>query len=110
MTVGERLISYYAFVKGLPCIITGVPGVDVAHVNATIRAVGGPRTAIGTSHRGRRGYMCVPLAPHMHRQDSDYPFSWHQIGQAAFLERHGMTEADLAWLVAVQLAEFLRDE
>jgi hypothetical protein len=104
------LRRYYAFVKGLPCIITGLPGVDVAHVNAMVRDEVGNFYHFGTGHKGRKGFFCVPLSPRLHRADSDYEFSWHKVGQVAFLRKHDWSEGALAWRVALQLIDFLRKD
>jgi len=97
-------------IKSRPCIVTGRRGVDAAHLSALVRrGESGPAVLrgldrAGTSHNGWRGLIAAPLAPELHRSG---PESQHELGYDAWLERHGLTDAEVAWGVARMLAEYV---
>jgi len=101
-------------VKRQPCIVTGRVGVDAAHVAPLVRR--GPadlpaalRTLdrAGPSHNGWLGLVAVPVHPDLHRPTSSDPAALHRLGYEEWLERHGLTDAEVAWAVARSLAQYI---
>jgi len=104
------LHDYYGFVKTRPCLVRGTMGVDVAHLSAIdVTFLGEHRikNKLGTSHKGRRGFMCVPLSPDLHRITGGNPMAFHKVGEANFWMQFGISYEEVAWAVALQLAEYL---
>lgn len=102
--------DYYAFVKARPCIIRGTMGVDVAHLQAIeIKHLGQHRysSKLRRSHKGRAGYMCVPLSPDLHRETSVNSMALHKVGEQNFFQQFRISHEEVAWFVALQLAAYL---
>lgn len=78
--------SYRAFVKKLPCCITGQEGVDVCHVSFA-------NTWYGNYGRGRgtkvSDVFTVPMAPERHRWQ-------HSMNEEIFWQMHNIDPHELA--------------
>lgn len=98
-------------VKRQPCIVTGRVGVDAAHLAPLVRR-GAPGPAVlrrldraGPSHMGALGLIAAPVVPELHRETGE--LSLHRLGYEAWLEAHGLTDAEVAWGVALSLARYI---
>lgn len=114
--MAERAPHYGRLMEHLkrePCLVRGTTGVDAAHLSPLVRrGPSGPRIRksldrAGRSHNGWIGLVAVPLSPDLHRPTSEYPHALDRAGLEAFLERHGLTEAEVAWEVVRILAKYI---
>lgn len=66
-TAGAREESgaYLAFLRKLPCVLTGKRPVEAAHIRFADKAWGKPLTGIGVKPSDR---WCLPLSPDKHRE------------------------------------------
>lgn len=72
--------DHLAYLRTLPCVITGKSPVEAAHIRFGSKLWGKPITGIGTKPDDR---WCLPLSPDLHREQ-------HAGSEAKFWQDHGL--------------------
>jgi hypothetical protein len=72
--------DHLAFLRTLPCVITGARPVEAAHVSMTSKIWGKSDKGVGKKSADR---WALPLSPAMHREQ-------HELGERAFWKKHGI--------------------
>jgi hypothetical protein len=72
--------DHLAFLRTLPCVVTGSSPVEAAHIRYGSKIWGKPISGIGTKPDDR---WCLPLSPDKHREQ-------HSGSEAAFWKAHGI--------------------
>lgn len=78
--------AHLAFIRKLPCVITGKRPVDAAHIRFADKAWGKPQTGVGTTADDR---WCVPLHHDVH-------MAQHAAGERAWWKKQGVDPLVLA--------------
>lgn len=79
--------DHLAFIRTLPCMITGKSPVEAAHVSFTLAIAGKADKGVG---KKSDDVYTVPLAPHIHAEQHAHPK-----GEVGFWAEHGLTKEQL---------------
>lgn len=95
----KRQPEYLAALHLLPCVISGRPGVEAAHISFASKEYGHDGRAKATKAGDR---WCLPLLPELHAAQ-------HRMNEAEFWRNHGIDPHRLALIIHGLWCEYGED-